>query len=222
MNIELVKRIARAVIATAPNGAVDIDDLIQVGTLGMLEANSRFNAEDFDGVPYEAYATTRIRGAMIDELRRMGWASRDAISTAKAISSTQQRLMQQLFRTPTDSEVSSELDITMHEYRQMQTKCSGSMISLDTLIDTDSTAESFLESYTIDDASDPCAIVERKELEQRVNDGIRSLSRRERDILRLLQDGSSCNAIADTYGLSEARISQIKAKMIRKLNRHVW
>lgn len=106
INTDLVKRIAQSIIATVPAGVVDVDDLMQVGMLGFLDAEAN------PDVPFAAYAAIRIRGAKVDELREMDCLSRDNRQAYRTISAAEQRLEQQLVRRPRESEMCVELGMS--------------------------------------------------------------------------------------------------------------
>lgn len=217
MNTNLIRRIARAVIATTPQGVVDIDDLIQAGALGLIEAESRREQDVGSDSNYEAWAAMRIRGAMIDELRSMDWMSRDSRKMAKKVSESLQRLTQQLGRTPTDTEVSTDLNISLVEYRQVQRWCNGGPVSIDAMLNDDPTAENFIERYVVDNTYDPLIMLAEHERSKEVAQAVKCLSQKEQTILNLLLEDVSSKVIAEQLSLSEGRISQLRKKIITKL-----
>src|SRR4029453_4955669 len=109
----LVRRLAHQMIARLPAN-VEIDDLIQVGMIGLTDALSRFGAAQ--GVQFETFATQRIRGAMLDELRGNDYVSRGTRKQQRSIESAVHRLGQKLGRAPVESEIAQEMGIALAEY----------------------------------------------------------------------------------------------------------
>ena len=112
----LVKRIAHHMMVKLPN-SVEVDDLIQAGMMGLLDAASRY--DEFRGAQFETYAAQRIRGAMLDELRGADWLPRSMRRDMRRIEAAIHRLQQQLGRAPIESEIAKELAISLPEYQQM-------------------------------------------------------------------------------------------------------
>ena len=105
-HVPLVRRIAHHMIAKLPPN-VEVDDLIQVGMMGLAEALSRYEATQ--GVQFETFATQRIRGAMLDELREGDWMSRSSRKSQKDIEHAVRRLEQKLGRSPLESEIAADM-----------------------------------------------------------------------------------------------------------------
>src|SRR5574343_1291970 len=110
----LVRRLAHQMIAKLPAN-VEIDDLVQVGMIGLSDALSRFDASQ--GVQFETFATQRIRGAMLDELRGSDWMSRGNRRQQREIEPAVHRLEQKLGRAPAESEIAKEMGISLSEYQ---------------------------------------------------------------------------------------------------------
>src|SRR5437868_8349849 len=111
----LVRRLAHQMIAKLPAN-VEIDDLIQVGMIGLNDAMSRFDAEQ--GVQFETFATQRIRGAMLDELRGSDWMSRGGRRQQREIETAVHKLEQKLGRPPAESEIADAMGITLAAYQE--------------------------------------------------------------------------------------------------------
>ncbi|MEY2654139.1 MAG: hypothetical protein RLZZ524_1167, partial [Pseudomonadota bacterium] len=121
----LVRRLAHQMIAKLPAN-VEIDDLIQVGMIGLTDALSRFDSGQ--GVQFETFATQRIRGAMLDELRGTDWMSRGNRKHQRDIEGAVHRLEQRLGRTPQESEIAKELGITLEQYQDLLNKVRGTQL----------------------------------------------------------------------------------------------
>ena len=109
----LVRRLAHQMIAKLPAN-VEIDDLIQVGMIGLTDALSRFDAGQ--GVQFETFATQRIRGAMLDELRGNDYLSRGTRKHQREIEAALHKLQQRLGRAPAESEIAKEMGLSLTEY----------------------------------------------------------------------------------------------------------
>src|SRR3954469_5284392 len=112
----LVKRLAYHLMAKLP-ASVQIDDIIQAGLLGLMDAITRFEQEQ--GVQFETYASQRIRGAMLDELRRNDWLPRGVRRLQRKIETALASLEQRLGRSPTEPEVATHLGVPLGEYQSM-------------------------------------------------------------------------------------------------------
>ena len=121
----LVKRLAHHMIAKLPP-SVEVDDLIQVGMIGLTEAISRF--EPSQGVQFETFASQRIRGAMIDELRGGDWMSRGSRKSQKDIEQAVHRLQQKLHRAPIESEIATEMGMKLADYQHLLGKVRGTQL----------------------------------------------------------------------------------------------
>ena len=121
----LVRRLAHQMIAKLPAN-VEIDDLIQVGMIGLTDALSRFDAAQ--GVQFETFATQRIRGAMLDELRGSDYLSRGTRKHQRSIESAVAKLEQQLGRAPQESEIAKEMGIGLAEYQELLGKVRGTQL----------------------------------------------------------------------------------------------
>jgi RNA polymerase sigma factor for flagellar operon FliA len=113
---QLVKRIAYQLAARLPAN-VQVDDLIQAGMIGLLDAMG--NYDESQGAQFETYATQRIRGAMLDELREIDWAPRSVRKNARDIEQAVRALEQGLGRPPSEQQIADKLAVTLAEYQQM-------------------------------------------------------------------------------------------------------
>ena len=116
LHLPLVKRIANHLAAKLPPH-IEIDDLVQVGLIGLLKAKEDYQSDS--GASFSTYATIRIRGAMMDELRARDWLPRSVQKNLGRVATSLQRAEQALGRMPTDSEVASELGVSLSEYQEL-------------------------------------------------------------------------------------------------------
>src|SRR5438552_2293801 len=121
----LVRRLAHQLIAKLPAN-VEIDDLIQVGMIGLTDALTRFDVQQ--GVQFETFATQRIRGAMLDELRGGDWMSRGTRKQQRTIEAAVHKLEQKFGRAPQESEIAKEMGLGLAEYQELLGKVRGTQL----------------------------------------------------------------------------------------------
>src|SRR5690606_22210787 len=118
----LVRRLALQLVARLPAN-VELDDLMQAGMIGLLDAVRRYEVQD--DATFDTYATTRVRGAMLDELRSQDWLSRGARSKARDIESAVLRVQQRELRAASEQEIADELGVSLGDYYSMLDDASG-------------------------------------------------------------------------------------------------
>jgi RNA polymerase sigma factor for flagellar operon FliA len=208
----LVKRIALHLKARLP-ASVELDDLIQSGMLGLMDALSHF--EDGHGASFETYATIRIRGAMIDEMRQSDWAPRSVHQGTRQIADAVTRLQGRLGRQPTDTEIASELGVCIEKYRQMLLDSSTSqIIGIDDLGVTDDVI-----SDSQDHRQDKLfELLATSEFKKALAKAISNLPQREQQVLSLYYDEElNLKEIGKVLDLSESRICQIMSQSMARL-----
>ena len=208
----LVKRIAHHLLARLP-ASVQVDDLIQAGVIGLLEAARNYDASR--GASFETYAGIRIRGAMIDEVRRGDWAPRSVHRNARRIQETMVRLQKRLGREAGDQELAAELGISVAEYHAMaQDSLSSKLFSFDDLGHEDENPEDRLPG----DGPSPEQGVQRDSLRRQLATAIAGLPERERLVLALYYDEElNLKEIGLVLGVSESRVSQIHSQAALRL-----
>ncbi|KGM07337.1 RNA polymerase sigma factor for flagellar operon [Methylophaga thiooxydans] len=211
-NAALVKRIAYHLIARLP-ASVDVEDLIQAGMIGLLDASHQFDSSQ--GASFETYAGIRIRGAMLDEIRRNDWAPRSVHRKAREISSTMQVIEQQKGRNASDAEVAQAMGLDISEYhQQLQDSTGHQLFSLDEFSDND-------EVHARPISSGPAAPeeeVQQDDFQQAMARAIDSLPERERLLMSLYyNDELNLKEIGEVLGVSESRVSQIHSQTVIRL-----
>lgn len=208
----LVKRIAHHLMARLPS-SVQVDDLIQSGLIGLLEASRNYDASK--GASFETYAGIRIRGAMIDEVRRGDWVPRSVHRNSRRIQEAMVRLSKYLGRDATDQEVARELDVSLSEYHAMaQDSLCSRVFSFEDLAREDERVEDNLPS----DAPSPAQRVQSETLRRALAAAIGDLSERERLVLSLYYtDELNLKEIGLVLGVSESRVSQIHSQAALRL-----
>jgi RNA polymerase sigma factor FliA len=205
----LVRRLAHHMIAKLPP-SVEIDDLIQVGMIGLTEAISRF--EPTQGVQFETFASQRIRGAMIDELREGDWMSRGSRKSQKDIEQAVHRLQQKLHRAPKESEIAAELGMDLADYQHLLAKVRGTqLVYLEDISGRGDEEDSFLDRNLGESDAEPSAVLA-------LVAAIKVLPEREQQIMSMYYEHDmNLKEIAAVMGVTESRICQLHSQSIARL-----
>ena len=213
----LVKYVAGRVGSGMPNN-VEHADLVSYGIFGLMDAIDKFDLDK--GYKFETYAITRIKGAIIDELRSVDWVPRSVRSKARRIETAMQRLEAKLHRTPTDEELAEELQISLDELADMLSKVSlTSMVALDEALDVGEGDRISLVD-TLQDANTVLPEESYDEIEMRelLRQTITRLTEREQTVLSLYYfEGLTLAQIGDVLGVTESRVCQIHTKSVMSL-----
>ena len=215
----LVKYVAGRMASRMP-AHVEIADLISYGMGGLIQAVERFEPER--GIKFEAYAGTRIRGAIFDGLRSLDWVPRSVRGEAREIEKATAELSTRLHRMPTDAELAAQMSMEPEELdASLQRVGDARMVALDQPWDvneSDGFETTLLETLPDRDAVDPAASVDAAELRERIADAIRHLPERERAVLGLrYHQDMRFSEIGEILGVTESRISQIHAKAVLQI-----
>jgi RNA polymerase sigma factor for flagellar operon FliA len=212
----LVRRLAHHMMAKLP-ASVQVDDLIQVGLIGLSEALTRFEASQ--GVQFETFATQRIRGAMIDELRENDWMSRGSRKSQREIEVALRRLEHRLGRSPAESEIAAELGMNLAEYQALLNKVRGTqLVYLEDMAGSGDGEDSFLDRHVVDNDSDPMQMLRDQRLRQALVDAIKLLPEREQYIMSMYYEKDmNLKEIAAVLGITESRVCQLHSQSIARL-----
>jgi len=209
----LVRRIAHHLMARLPSHVM-LDDLLQSGMMGLLEAARRYDSSK--GASFETYAGIRIRGAIIDEVRRGDWTPRSVHRNGRRVSEAIAQVENRTGRDATDAEVAAELGIGVSEYHALlQDSVDSRLFSYDQLTDSaeDSPAEQFVAAEP-----DPGRELEGDGFRQALAQAISTLPERERLVLSLYYDEElNLKEIGQILGVSESRVSQIHSQAALRL-----
>ncbi len=213
--VPLVRRLAHHMIAKLPPN-VELDDLIQVGMIGLSEALTRYEAAQ--GVQFETFATQRIRGAMIDELREGDWMSRGSRKSQKDIERAVQRVEQRLGRSAKESEIAAELGMDLTEYQDLLNKVRGTqLVYLEDMGGGDED-EGFLDRHTGDAEADPMQQLRDSRLRHALVEAIKSLPEREQYIMSMYYEKDlNLKEIAAVLGVTESRVCQLHSQSVARL-----
>jgi len=212
----LVRRIALHMIAKLPPN-VEVDDLIQVGMIGLAEALSRFESEQ--GVQFETFASQRIRGAMLDELREGDWMSRSSRKSQKEIEQALNRLEQRLCRPPLESEIAAELKMSLDEYQSLLGKVRGTqLVYLEDMAPSGEDGDDYLERHVADSGADPFSQLRDQRLRSALVDAIKALPEREQYVMSMYYENDmNLKEIAAVLGVTESRVCQLHSQSIARL-----
>ena len=213
----LVKYVASRVAAGLPQN-VEQADLVSYGIFGLIDAIDKFDPGR--GYKFETYAISRIKGAMLDELRSMDWVPRSVRTKAKRIEQANAKLEAKLGRAPTDEELADALDITMEELETMLTKISFvGVVALDEMLSGSERGDSMTLGDTIPDkGAGPVGSFEVEEMRQLLAESINSMTEREKTVLTLYYyEGLTLSEIGQVLGVTESRVCQIHTKSVLRL-----
>ena len=212
----LVRRIAHHMIAKLPPN-VELDDLIQVGMIGLAEALSRY--ESTQGVQFETFASQRIRGAMLDELRESDWMSRSSRKGQKDIEVTMRRLEQTLGRAPRESEIAEAMGLPLDEYQSLLGKVRGTQLFyLEDLSPGQNDDEGYLDRYVADSSADPMGMLADHRLRSALVKAIEDLPEREKYVMGMYYEHDmNLKEIAAVLEVTESRVCQLHSQAIARL-----
>lgn len=219
--LPLVRSAVGRLAMTLPDH-VDHDDLHSAGLVGLLQALRNYNPDS--GTPFESYARLRIRGAMLDELRRMDWVPRTIHEKSRKIQEVMSRLEQQLGRVPSEIEMARALNISATEYNTLLDEIRpAQFICLDAASNPENgEAGSLYELVAVSNQDGPMEEVSRRELKQVIFERLKQLPEIQRKVLALYYgEDLRLREIAEVFGLTESRICQIHSQAILSIRSYL-
>jgi len=216
----MVRRMAYHMISRLP-ASVEVDDLIQAGMIGLSDAMSRSTAQPDE---LEKFAMPRIRGAMIDELRESDWVSRGCRRSQRQIEDATQRLTHRLCRRPTDTELAAELEMTLADFQSELARVHrAQLVHLDDMgLLGDDDDDGMHGGQFGDWGADPLSRLENERQHTAVDDAIRALPARERDVMLLhYRQDMTFKEIGRQIGVSESRVCQLHRQAVEMLRRRL-
>jgi RNA polymerase sigma factor for flagellar operon FliA len=211
-----VRRIARRVRRRLPAN-IALDDLVSSGILGLISAVDGFDPAR--RVTLAAYAERRIKGAILDSLRRLDWAPREQRKHAKQIAAAVAAAEQSLQRSPTEDEIATKLNLTIEHFRKWRTNIQGlTLLPLESAGSDYPKGHDLLRVVSDDPRRSPSALFERREVRHALADAVPGIPEAERTILGLHYSGGlSLAEISGILGLHRSRIAQLKVQAILRL-----
>lgn len=208
----LVKRIAHHLLLRMPS-SVQVDDLIQSGMIGLLEAARKYDVSK--GASFETYAGIRIRGAMLDEIRKGDWAPRSVHRKSRQVADAVKAVEARTGTDARDHEVAQELGIDLESYYNILQDASGSrLFSFDDITSTDDSAIDRLAGAL----PGPAEGLQDESFKEHLAAAIEGLPEREKLVLALYYDEElNLKEIGEVLGVSESRISQIHSQAALRL-----
>lgn len=209
----LVKRIAYHLLGRLPD-SIQIEDLIQSGMIGLLEAARNYDGSK--GASFETYAGIRIRGSMLDEVRRGDWAPRSVHRNSRRISAAIKQIENETGSSAEDVKIAETLEISLDEYHSLlRDTASCKLFSFEELIENNDSADDFISA---EPAPSPLAGVEQSSFQGDLAEAIKTLPEREQLILSLYYDEElNLKEIGAVLGISESRVSQLHSQAAHRL-----
>jgi RNA polymerase sigma factor for flagellar operon FliA len=219
----MVKFVAGRLGAGLPSHVEDAD-LISYGLVGLIGAIQRFEPER--GIKFETFAMTRIRGAIIDELRSLDWVPRSVRSRAREIEQVQAKLEHELQRAPSEAELAAKLNMTEEELQSALLEIANSSVyALDelwTVSDSSGDQVSLLDTIADEGAADPQEALASTEVKDRLTEAIGGLPEREQLVVALYYyENLTLREIGEVLGVTESRVSQLHTKAVMRLKSHL-
>ncbi len=194
---------------------VEFDDLVSYGVFGLIDAIDKFDY--FKGVKFETYASLRIRGAILDQIRKMDWIPRTLRQKQKKIEQAYAKLEGIHGRNATDAELAGELEITLEELVDWKNQVEiANIISLDDYIEQG--AEVKVDPSVRPKFTQPEVQIEKEELKVRLKQALESLTENERKVILLYYyEELTLKEISNVLEVSESRVSQLHTKSLSKM-----
>lgn len=194
----------------------DKDDLVNTGILGLIDAVDKFD-RSFD-VKFQTYAAIRIRGEILDYLRKQDWASNGLRRKINTIQSAYEKLEAELNRSPTEKEVAARLGMREQEVIDvLQKNQMFNVVNLESIL-----FEKEREPDGTSDLHDPYHVIENREMSEALHTAIQGLSQKERTVIVLYYyEGLTMKSIAEILGVTESRVSQIHSKTLLRMRQKI-
>lgn len=211
-HVTLVKRIAYHLMSRLP-ASVQVDDLIQAGMIGLIEASRKFDPEQ--GASFQTYAGIRIRGAMLDEIRRTDWTPRSVHRKAREVAEAVRKIENEKGRDARDVEVAEAMGLELEAYHKILQDATGCRIF--SFEDPGNAGE---EGYVSNsrDLNQPLDTLQNDDFKDGLAEAIKGLPERERLVMALYYDEElNLREIGEILGVSESRVCQIHGQALIRL-----
>ena len=210
----LVRRMAHHMLARLP-ASVQLDDIVQAGLIGLMDALNRY--EESQGTQFETYASQRIRGAMLDELRSNDWLPRGLRRSLRDIEAAIAKLEQKLGRAPTEREMARQMGISLTEYQQQLQQARGyQLFHLEDFNAGDD--DQFLDRHCPDESTEPFGNLRDERFRAALIKAIDLLPEREKQLMGMYYEQElNFREIAAVFEVSESRICQLHTQAVARL-----
>lgn len=219
--LPLIRRLAHRLVSRLPD-SIEVDDLINSGVLGLLDAVGKFDSER--QIKFKTYAEFRIRGAMLDDLRSQDWASRSLRNDSNLLESTYASLEHKLGRPAEDYEVAEVLKLDLDEFYKLLGRARGiSLVNFDDLAAADSEgSRNPMEMVALIDGEDPFVLCQELELKEHFAAAIDKLGERDRIVLQLYYfEELNLKEVGEVLEVSESRVCQMRTQAIIRLRNRI-
>jgi RNA polymerase sigma factor FliA len=214
--LPLVRRAATKMIGSLPAN-VELDDLIQAGMLGLMDALQRYEPDQ--GAQFETFALKRVRGAMLDELRGTDWVPRSVRKAQREIAAAVRTLEQTLRRPPADTEIAAHLGVSLDDYHALLSDVRGAQLVYMDDYESDEGEAHFLDRHLSPDVkSDPSAQLADRRFREALVRAIEDLPEREQYVMSMYYEHDmNLREIAAVLGVTESRICQLHSQSVARL-----
>jgi RNA polymerase sigma factor for flagellar operon FliA len=213
----MVRRVASQLAARLPAN-VELDDLVQAGMIGLVDALSRY--ESGQGAQFETFAMQRVRGAMLDELRGADWLPRSVRRNQRTIEAAIHRAEQRLGHSPAEAEIAAELGMPLADYQQLLGEARGAqLVHLEDIGGgAAEDGDEYLERYLPPQADEPMSIFGDERFRHALADAIEQLPERERFVMGMYyEQDMNLKEIGAVLGVTESRVSQLHSQAVARL-----
>jgi RNA polymerase sigma factor for flagellar operon FliA len=214
--LPLVRRAAARMIGHLPPN-VEMDDLVQAGVLGLMDAMQRF--EHGHGAQFETFAMQRVRGAMLDELRGTDWVPRSVRKSQRDIANAVQMLEHRLRRAPQDTEIAEHLGIPLAEYHAMLVDVHGAQLVYADDYEAAEGETHYLDRHVApDETQDPAWQLSDRRFREALVAAIEALPEREQYVMSMYHEHEmNLKEIAAVLGVTESRVCQLHSQAVARL-----
>jgi RNA polymerase sigma factor for flagellar operon FliA len=212
---DMVRKIAYQIKAKLPAN-IEIDDLMQAGMIGLLDASDKF--QDNQGAQFATYAAQRIHGAIMDELRGSDWVPRSVRKQMREIETAIHYLEQKLGRGPTEAEVAKRMNISLDQYHAYLHDSSGHRLIYFEDFHQEQDTEHYLDAHVVDEKADALRLLMSTEFKDNLTKAIAALPDREKTLMSLYYEQDlNLKEIGAVMNITESRVSQLHSQAVARL-----